>query len=106
MNRRSFLRLSGIGLLSSVAAIATTGQAEAAPAQASTPVICVEAQTNVNVRAAASLRGRIWGKLYGGEQAIVLALSADRNWWCIRWGRGTAWVSADPGLTQPVAWRR
>jgi uncharacterized protein YgiM (DUF1202 family) len=106
MNRRTFLRLSGMGLLSSAAAIATTRQAEAASKSAATPVICVEAQANVNVRALASLRGRVWGKLWAGEQAVVIAISADRGWWCIRWGRGTAWVSADPGLTQPVAWRR
>jgi uncharacterized protein YgiM (DUF1202 family) len=106
MNRRTFLRLSGMGLLSSAAAIATIGQAEAASTRAATPVITVEAQTNVNVRALASLRGRIWGKLWAGEVATVIAISADRGWWCIRWGRGTAWVSADPGLTQPIAWRR
>jgi uncharacterized protein YgiM (DUF1202 family) len=106
MNRRSFLRLSGIGVLSSVASLAAAGQAGAARPTAATPVTCVQAQTNVNVRTLASLRGRICGKLWVGDSANVLAISADRAWWCIQFGRGTAWVSADPGLTQPIAWRR
>jgi hypothetical protein len=43
---------------------------------------------------------------YNGETLDVYAISNDRNWWCIGWGRGTAWISADPTLTKPIAWRR
>lgn len=106
INRRSFLRLSGAGLLSAIATVAVTGEAAAAPASRGTPVICVEALHNVNIRQGASIRSRKIGMLYRWHQATVVAISYDMGWWCIRFGRGTAWVSADPRLTTPVAWRR
>lgn len=106
ITRRSFLRLSGAGLLSAAATVATAGEAAAAPASRSTPVIRVEALHNVNIRQGASIRSRKIGMLYAGYAATVLAISYDQGWWCIRFGRGTAWVSADPNLTTPVAWRR
>jgi uncharacterized protein YgiM (DUF1202 family) len=105
MNRRAFIRLGGLGLLSAVATVTTTGQAEAAPASIGTPVICVKSCGSINIRAGASVRSRKLGTLWNGETATVFALSADRNWWCIQFGRGTAWVNADPALTKPIAWR-
>ena len=106
MKRRTFLRLGGVGLLSTLATVATGASAEAAPASAGTPVTCVQACFNINIRQGASIRSRKIGTLWSGETATVFAISSDRGWWCIRFGRGTAWVSADPNLTQPVAWRR
>ncbi len=107
MKRRTFLRLGGLGLLSTLATVAGSGAAaEAAPASAGTPVICVQACYNINIRQGASIRSRKIGMLYSGETATVLAISSDRGWWCIALRRGTAWVSADPNLTQPIAWRR
>ncbi len=107
MNRRTFLKLSGAGLLSTAATIATSADASAAQPRASTPVICVQARaSSVNVRAGASIRAPRVGRVYWGQTLNVAAISADRNWWCVYWGRGTAWISADPTLTIPVAWRR
>lgn len=107
MKRRTFLKLGGMGLLSTLATVAgTAATAEAAPASASTPVICVQACTNINIRQGASIRSRKIGMLYAGETANVLAISGDRGWWCIALRRGSAWVCADPNLTQPIAWRR
>jgi uncharacterized protein YgiM (DUF1202 family) len=106
MKRRTFIRLGGLGLLSSVATLAMSQQAEAAPASIATPVICIESCGSINIRTGASIRSRKIGTLYNGETANVYALSADRNWWCIQFGRGRAWINADPGLTKPIAWRR
>ena len=77
LNRRSFLRLSGAGMLSAVATIAAAGEASAAPASRSTPVIRIEALANVNIRVGASIRSRKCGMLYAGYQATVLAISYD-----------------------------
>ncbi len=106
INRRKFLQLSGSAAISALAAVATAGVAAAAPASAGTPVICVQACATVNIRAGASLRSARIGKLYDGDTATVFAISADRNWWCIAFRRGTAWVNASADLTKPIAWRR
>ncbi len=107
MKRRTFLRLGGMGLLSTLATVAgSAATALAAPASSGTPVICVQALGNINIRQGASIRSRKIGMLYWGETANVLAISRDRGWWCIALRRGTAWVSADPNLTTPIAWRR
>jgi uncharacterized protein YgiM (DUF1202 family) len=104
MNRRQFVKTLGVCALAATTGTASLSSAEAATRR--TPVICVEACLNINIRANASVRSRKLGTLYTGEQANVLAISHDLNWWCIQHGRGTAWVSADPALTKPVAWRR
>jgi hypothetical protein len=44
------------------------------------------------------------GLLWAGHCVRVLARSTNWRWWCIRWGRRTAWVSADPHLTRPLHW--
>jgi hypothetical protein len=107
MNRRTFLKLSGAGLLSTAATIATATDADAASASAGTPVTCVQAcASSVNVRARASVYATRVGRVYWGQTLYVAAISADRGWWCVYWGRGTAWISADPTHTTPVAWRR
>jgi hypothetical protein len=107
MNRRTFLKLSGAGLLSTAATIASGAEAQAAQPRAATPVICVQAcASSVNVRTGASIRAARVGRVYLGQNLNVAAISADRAWWCVYWGRGTAWISADPAHTTPIAWRR
>lgn len=106
INRRKFLQLSGSAAISALAAVATAGVAAAAPASAGTPVIRVQACATVNIRAGASTRSARIGKLYEGDRATVLAISADRNWWRIAFRRGSAWVSANANHTKPIAWRR
>jgi hypothetical protein len=93
--------------LSSVATITTVAEANAARTSAATPVTCIQAcASSVNVRAGSSIRAARVGRVYWGQTLYVAAISADRGWWCVYWGRGTAWISADPTLTTPIAWRR
>jgi len=108
MKRRDFLRMAGSGLLAGAASVlaGASGRAEAAPAQRSTPVTRICALANVNVRARASAHSAKVGMLYVGQTAPVLAVSADLNWWCVRWGRRNYWVTADPRWIIPIAWRR
>lgn len=108
MTRRNFLRAAGKGVLAAAAAAVahSSGAVEAAPVQRSTPVMRICALANVNIRLNASIYSAKVGMLYVGQTAPVLAVSSDLNWWCIRWGRRSYWVTADPRWIVPISWRR
>ncbi len=107
MQRRAFLKLGGASVIAGVAGMLGGGGAvEAAPVSRSTPVTRICALANVNVRAEASIYSNKIGTLYLGQTIAVVAVSADYNWWCIRWGGYTAWVTADPRWIVPISWRR
>jgi uncharacterized protein YgiM (DUF1202 family) len=113
LRRREFLKLGGMGLAMAVASLmggvqsaesAPESLSNAAPEEHRTPVTWVRALVNVNVRTGPSTAYRRIGLLWAGHRVRVLARSTNWRWWCIRWGRRTAWVSADPHLTRPLHW--
>ncbi len=106
MHRRAFLKLGGGGVLAGVASLLAAGVSEAKAPERSTPVTRICALANVNIRQHASVHSAKVGMLYVGQTAPVLAVSADLNWWCIRWGRRNYWVTADPRWIIPISWRR
>jgi hypothetical protein len=70
-----------------------------------TPVTKIESHVNLNIRTHPSLDGRVVGRLYWGRTAWVTGISRDKQWWRIRCGSGSCFVSANPNYTQPISWR-
>jgi len=77
------------------------------PGQAvrSTPVTRIKALGTITIRSGPGLRFARTGALGTGDVRTVTGASNDYNWWYISCTDGTGWVSADPDLTRPVAWR-
>jgi uncharacterized protein YraI len=66
----------------------------------------IRALGNIHIRTGPGLNFRVVGTLPFWHTAAVTGISNSFNWWRIRcpWG-GTCWMSANPNLTKPIAWR-